>query len=212
VKQLADGVWQLDGFPKNNVNVYLLGDVLVDAGMPFDRRRIAKQIRGREISTHALTHAHPDHYGSSHAICEEFGLPLWCGGDDVEAVERGKVVMRGRLLPGPAAHPVARSLREGDTVAGFTVLETPGHSPGHINFWREADRTLVCGDVFFGYNPYLMMGGVREPPKLLTPDPALNRRSAKRLAELQPLLTCFGHGPPLRDPNVLTALTATFEP
>jgi glyoxylase-like metal-dependent hydrolase (beta-lactamase superfamily II) len=212
MKQLADGVWQLDGFPKNNVNVYVLGDVLVDAGVFYDRRRIAKQIRGREISAHALTHAHPDHCGASHAICQEFDLPLWCGAGDVEAVERGKVATRfGKgWIPGPTAHPVARGLKEGDTVASFEVLDTPGHSPGHVSYWRESDRTLVCGDVFFGYNPFLLMGGLREPPNLFTVDPALNRRSAKRLAELQPLLTCFGHGPPLRDPNALTAFAATL--
>ncbi len=48
----------------------------------------------------------------------------------------------------PAGHPVARRLREGDEVAGFVVLDVAGHSPGHIALWREADRTLVCGDVF----------------------------------------------------------------
>lgn len=212
MKELAEGVWQLDGFPKNNVNIYVLGDVLVDAGMFFDKGRIAKQIRGRDISAHALTHAHPDHSGASHAICEEFNLPLWCGADDVEAAERGKVATRflGGWVPGPAAHPVSKSLKEGDTVAGFEVLDTPGHSPGHVSYWRESDRTLICGDVFFGYNPFLLIGGVREPPNLFTVDPELNRRSAKRLAGLQPLLTCFGHGPPLRDPNTLTAFAATL--
>ncbi len=49
----------------------------------------------------------------------------------------------------PPAHRVTRRLREGDEVAGFTVLDVPGHSPGHIALWREADRTLICGDVFF---------------------------------------------------------------
>jgi glyoxylase-like metal-dependent hydrolase (beta-lactamase superfamily II) len=212
MKQLAEGVWQLDGFPRNNVNIYILEDVLIDSGMPYDRGRIAKQIRGREISAHALTHAHPDHAGSSHAICEGFGLPFWCGAGDVEAAERGKVATRflGGWIPGTAAHPVAKGLKEGDVVGGFEVLDTPGHSPGHVSYWRESDRTLVCGDVIFGYNPFLLIGGVREPPRLLTIDPEQNRRSIKRLAALQPLLTCFGHGPPLRDPNTLTAYAATL--
>lgn len=212
MKQLADEVWQLDGFPRDNVNVYILGDVLIDAAAPWERRRIAKQIRDRELAAHALTHAHPDHYGASHAICTKFDLPLWCGADDAEAVERGKVATRfgSGWFPGPAAHPVARTLREGDTVAGFTVLETPGHSPGHVSYWRESDRTLICGDVFFGCNPFLLLKGLREPPRLFSFDPEQNRRSAKRLAELQPLLTCFGHGPPLRDPNTLTAFAASL--
>jgi hydroxyacylglutathione hydrolase len=101
--------------------------------------------------------------------------------------------------PLPHGHPVARRLKEGDEVAGFTVLETPGHSPGHVAFWRETDRTLICGDVLFNLSLLTFRAGLREPPGALTPDPALNRRSARRLAELRPELVLFGHGPPLRD-------------
>ena len=49
----------------------------------------------------------------------------------------------------PPGHPVARRLREGDEVARLRVLDAPGHSPGHIALWRESDRTLISGDVFF---------------------------------------------------------------
>ena len=101
MQQLAEDVWQLSGFPPNAVNVYVIGDVLIDAGMALDRGRILKQLDGRGISAHALTHAHPDHYGASHAICEPLGIPLWCGADDVEAVEAGKMVgTGGRMSPG----------------------------------------------------------------------------------------------------------------
>ena len=41
---------------------------------------------------------------------------------------------------------VDRRLKEGDVVGGFTVLAQPGHSPGLLAFWREADRTLIIGD------------------------------------------------------------------
>lgn len=77
----------------------------------------------------------------------------------------------------PPGHPVARRLREGDEVAGFVVLDTPGHSPGHIALWRESDRTLVCGDVFFD------VPRLRPPTRMLTVDPELNRASMRRLAE-----------------------------
>jgi hydroxyacylglutathione hydrolase len=210
MQALADGVYQLAGFPpfpNNTINVYVLGDVLVDSGTALDRRRIMRQIEGHEITAHALTHAHPDHYGSSHAICQRLDIPLWCGAADVEAVERGKVVGPGnRMVPGPKAHPVKRALREGDQVAGFEVLDTPGHSPGHISFWRESDRVLVCGDVMWGYNPFLQSGAIREPFPIASPDPHLNRQSARRLAALQPELVCFGHGPALRDPARFAAI------
>lgn len=207
--QLAENLWQLSGFPANSVNVYVIGNVLVDAGLVIDRKRILKQLDGRAIGAHTLTHAHVDHYGSSHAICTQLNIPMWCGEADAEAVEAGKMVSKGgRMVPGPKAHPIARRLREGDEVAGFTVLHTPGHSPGHVSYWRESDRTLISGDVMWGFNPFILRGDIREPFPIVSPDPALNRESARRIAALEPALVCFGHGPPLRDPAKLTAAVA----
>jgi hydroxyacylglutathione hydrolase len=209
MEALAPGVQQLRGLPPNAINVYLVGDVLVDAGTSLARRRIMRQLAGVELRTHVVTHAHPDHFGSSHAICEARGLPLWTGERDVEAIERGTPVPSdtsiGRLLSKgrmPPAHPVARALREGDEVAGFAVLDVPGHSPGHIALWREDDRTLIAGDVFVN------IPSVRPPPDFLTVDPQRNRESMRRLAELRPALVLFGHGPPLRDPSRLERVAA----
>jgi hydroxyacylglutathione hydrolase len=158
------------------------------------------------VAAHALTHAHPDHYGSSHAVCEALDIPLWCGERDAPVVEgRRPAPGQGRLakllgrMPLPDPHLVARRLREGDEVADFTVLDTPGHSPGHVAYWREGDRTLICGDVLFNLSLPTLRPGLREPYRALTADPALNRASARRLAELRPGLVLFGHGPPLRD-------------
>jgi hydroxyacylglutathione hydrolase len=209
MRELADGVWQLSGFPPNNINEYVIGDVLIDAGLGLHKRGILKQLAGRQITANALTHAHFDHYGSSHAICEALGIPLWCGAADVEAVESGKMLgPGGRMYPAAHRHPVARALRDGDEVAGFTVLDVPGHSPGHVAYWRESDRTLVSGDVMWGYNPFTLMGGVREPYPFVSPDPARNRESARRLAALEPALVCFGHGKPFRDPAAFSAAVA----
>jgi hydroxyacylglutathione hydrolase len=213
MRQLAEDVHQLRGWPPNAINVYLVGDVLIDAGTRRAERRITRQIAGRPVAAHALTHAHPDHQGSSHAICERLGIPLWCGQGDVPAIETpGGVVGSGpqtwatfvqrRFWVGPA-HPVARALVEGDEVAGFTVLETPGHSPGHVAYWRESDRVLIAGDVLTNVNLMTGRPGLHEPLAAFTPDPSRNRASARRLAELTPRLTCFGHGPPLSDPGRL---------
>lgn len=200
MRELAPDVWHVTCWPPNNINVYVLGNVLIDAGLGFHKGGILRQISGHNITANALTHAHFDHYGSSHAICEQLGIPLWCGTNDVEAVEVGKMVApNGKLVPAARAHPVARALKEGDEVAGFEVLDTPGHSPGHISYWRESDRVLVCGDVMWGYNPFLMMGQPMEPWTFINPDTAKNRESARRLAALEPALVCFGHGKPLRD-------------
>ena len=202
MRQVADDVHQLSGFPPDAINVYLVGDVLIDAGYPASRRRILRQLAGRDVNAHALTHAHPDHFGGSHAVCEALGLPLWCPALDAEAVETGTIPRtRSRLSPliellnpSPHAHPVARKLAEGDEVAGFRVLDTPGHSPGHVSYWRESDRTLICGDVFFN-----VLRRTGPPPNPVTYDPEENRESMRRLAALEPALVLFGHGPPLRD-------------
>jgi len=214
MKQLADELYLLRGLLPNAINVYLVGDVLIDAATRQGERRIMRQIRGRSVAAHALTHAHPDHQGASHAICERLAIPLWCGRDDVPAMETPGAIsnsqapgwlndLQKRFWTGPP-HPVARALREGDDVAGFTVLEVPGHSPGHVAYWRERDRTLILGDVLNGMNLLTSRRELREPPAIFTPDPARNRESARRLAALQPALVCFGHGPPLRDPRALS--------
>lgn len=78
MKQLAEGVWQLDGRPRDAVNVYVIGDVLIDAGTALDRGRLLRQLEGRAIAAHALTHAHPDHYGSSHAVWPNAHMALRC--------------------------------------------------------------------------------------------------------------------------------------
>lgn len=218
MKQLAEDVHMLSGWPKNAINVYLVGDVLIDAATRQGEKRIMKQIVGKTVTAHALTHAHPDHQGSSHAICEQLGIPLWCGQDDVPAMETpGAIVnpkapgwlnkLQERYWTGPP-HPVARALKEGDKVAGFTVLETPGHSRGHVSFWRESDRVLIVGDVLGNINFITGIPGLNTPPDLFTPDPARNRASARRLAELKPALACFGHGAPLRDPDKLAKFVA----
>jgi hydroxyacylglutathione hydrolase len=218
VRQLADDVHLLRGWPPNAINVYLIGDVLIDAATRQGERRIMRQLSARTLSAHALTHAHPDHQGSSHAICERLQIPLWCGQGDVPAMETPGGVynsqaptwlnqMQRRFWTGPP-HAVARALVEGDVVAGFTVLETPGHSRGHVAYWRESDRVLILGDVLNNMNVITGIPGLHEPPAIFTPDPARNRASARRLAALRPQLTCFGHGAPLRDPGRLTDFVA----
>lgn len=218
MREVAEDVHLLSGFPPNAINVYLVGDVLVDAGTRQARRRILRQLAGRRLLAHALTHVHPDHQGSSHAVCERFAIPLWCGQEDVPAMESpGHVTspsaphwlsrVEQRWWVGPP-HPVARALREGDEVAGFTVLDTPGHTRGHISLWRESDRVLIVGDALTNMSFLTGLPGLHEPLPMFTPDVPANRASVRRLAELRPAVACFGHGPPLRDPGKLAELVA----
>jgi glyoxylase-like metal-dependent hydrolase (beta-lactamase superfamily II) len=222
MKRIAPDLELLAGFPPYGINVYLMGGVLVDSGTRYAKRRILAQLRGRKLTAHALTHAHPDHQGSTHAVCQALDLPLWCGEADALAMEtEGAIMSRmpehwlsarvGPLWLGPP-HPVDRRLREGDDVGGFRVIETPGHTAGHISFWREQDQVLVVGDVMANMNIWLGVPMLREPERIFSLDPSLNRRSAIRLAELEPRVLCFGHGPPLRDPRKLRSFIARFPP
>jgi hydroxyacylglutathione hydrolase len=215
MKELADGVWHLKCLPGLPwaVNAYLVGDVLIDAGCRQSTGRLLKQIDGREVTAHALTHAHPDHQGASRDICRQFDIPFLCSELDKPAAEDPKLIDERqpdkavahffwRIFHGPG-HTVDRLIGEGDEIAGFTVLDVPGHSAGHVAFWRESDRVLILGDVLNNMNVMTGVPGLHEPRPDLTPDPVRNRESARRLAALEPELACFGHGAPLRDPAKL---------
>jgi hydroxyacylglutathione hydrolase len=207
LKYLAPEVWRLKEFPRPLINVYLAGDVLIDAGRRWDRKRIFAELEGREISMVALTHVHPDHQGCAKAICEARGVPLACHEDDVDAMEGRRPVAAspkpvaqafGKMWTGPP-HKVDRVLREGDEVAGFRVVHAPGHAPGEVIFFRDSDRVAICGDVIRNISYVTLRERLDEPPSDLTPDPAENRRSIRKLAELNPSLILPGHGPPVTD-------------
>jgi hydroxyacylglutathione hydrolase len=207
--ELAPGLSLARGGPGRTLNVYLLDTVVVDSGVRWSRRRLMRQLRGRRVTAHVLTHAHFDHAGSSSWLCHAFDVPLWCGAGDAAAMNSGRVDTHGsqlfnrlqRTLLPVARHPVSRELREGDIVAGFEVLEVPGHSPGSVAFWRARDRVLVCGDVLANLGLHPQRVRLVIPPAALSSDLAQARHSARRLAQLRPRLACFGHGFAITDPG-----------
>jgi hydroxyacylglutathione hydrolase len=221
VKPIVADVHLITGLPPYAINCYLVGDVLVDAMGKFDARHILKELRGHQVSAHAVTHAHPDHQGSTHKVCTALGLPLWAGEHDVAPLEDPSLIrtrmpdhvlnaLFEKVLTGPG-HKVDRVLREGDELAaGFVVLDTPGHSLGHVSYWREVDRTLILGDVLNNQHPLLgFPRGLRAPLDILTPDPERNRESIRRLGALKPVTVMFGHGKVHRDPDAFAAFCAS---
>jgi hydroxyacylglutathione hydrolase len=211
--ELAPGLRLARGGPGRTLNIYLLGTVVVDSGVRWSCRRLVRQLAGRQVTAHALTHAHFDHAGCSAWLCRTLGVPLWCGAGDAAAIASGRVDTHGsplvnrlqRTLAPVTAHPVSRALREGDVVAGFEVLEVPGHSPGALAFWRQRDRVLVCGDVLANFGLHPTRPRLVLAPAALSSDYDQNRRSAARLAALQPRLACFGHGFAVTDPGRFAA-------
>ncbi|HYV38428.1 MAG TPA: MBL fold metallo-hydrolase [Gemmataceae bacterium] len=214
---IADSVWQLTGYPAHYVNSYLLEDILIDAATRWASGRIFRQLRGRCVSMVALTHCHPDHQGSAKAVCAKFGVPLACHNEDVACVEgRMPMLPHNRLLrlgqwlwAGPPCE-VGRVLRDGDIIAGFRVVHAPGHTPGHCMFFRESDRVCIAGDVLANINVVTGKPGLRQPPPMFSADAAQNRRSIRLLADLHPSIVCFGHGPPLREPQLLMQYVAAL--
>ena len=216
LEQIAPDVWRIPLMPRDGINAYVIGDVLIDAGLKQHAKKILKALDGREIRAHAITHAHQDHAGGSKAVAEALGVPVWAGAADAGAMASGVMVTSNALVGALAktggrfpARPIDRELHEGDEVGpGFVVLDVPGHSPGHVAYWRASDRTLIAGDVFFNMNLFTTVPGLRMPFSVFTPDPARNRASARRLAALEPAVAGFGHGPVLRDPAAMTACVA----
>jgi glyoxylase-like metal-dependent hydrolase (beta-lactamase superfamily II) len=215
MQPVAEGVWQLRGVPRHMFNVYLAGDMLIDAATRWGKRRIFRQLQGRTISLVALTHCHPDHQGAASAVCERYGVPLACHEADAAAMagtsrmqpENGLIRLGEWLWSGPAC-PVGRLLQDGDRVGDFRVVHAPGHTPGHVMYFREADRLAIAGDVLANISFLTGKPGLREPPHAFSVDVAENRRSIRKLLELRPSCVCFGHGPPLRDLGVLERAAA----
>lgn len=215
---LGDDVYQIPLLPRNGVNAYFAGGVLFDAGIPSNAKKILRLLQRQDVTAHALTHGHPDHQGASHRVCESLNVPLCVGAGDADAVATGKLrdllpnhlIARIMATTGGPAHPVARRLKEGDEIGGFEVIETPGHSPGHVVYYRPQSGVLILGDVLTNMHILTTLVGLHEPPRPFTPDPALNRTSAKKLIGLKPKLVLFGHGPPLRDPDKFDAFLKTL--
>lgn len=209
MKWMAKNVWRLKEFPAPSINVYIAEDVLIDAGRRWDRRRIFAELGDREISMLALTHAHPDHQGVAKDVCEARGIPLACHADDIEAMEGRRAMQEAapgnpynrvirRIWQGPPCK-VNRALTDGDEVAGFRVVHAPGHARGEVIFFRDSDRVAICGDVIRNMSYATALPGIKEPPGIFTYDPAENRRSIRKLADLNPSLILPGHGPAVTD-------------
>jgi len=201
MKQVAEDVFQIAWFTRF-FSAYLVGDVLVDSGTNLAGGIVLRAVRSHELRAHAVTHVHPDHSGASARVCRDRSVPLWCGDGDADAMESGVSNYPDDLfhnafglLRGPA-HPVERRLREGDELAaGFVVVETPGHAPGHVSFWREADSTLLAGEIVWNYG-FERRPLLRLPLGVFRGDAGGICRSARKLAALEPARVLFSHGRP----------------
>lgn len=212
MKQIAAEVYHIPLLPRNSINCYIIEGVLIDAGIRSSFKQISLALKKVPVHAHALTHAHPDHQGASAQLCDQFKLPLYCHTKEVGRTESGLVTsdypsdknliarFQQKYWAGPG-YKVSQALEENDALGNFRVIATPGHAAGHISFFREKDGLLIAGDVATNMNLLTTATGLHTPPDLFTTDRETNVQSLKKLAELNPAIICFGHGPVLFNKN-----------
>ena len=156
---------------------------------------VAEHLADVRVTCVAATHGHGDHVGGAAALCRATGAPFAIHAADAElARHAGEMSEVGRSYDenAPAAD---RLLAEGDVIevgtATFTVMETPGHTPGGIVLLGggSAEGVAFVGDTLFpGSHGRTDLTGGDERAIL-----ASLRRMAAEIAP-ETMLLC-GHGP-----------------
>src|SRR5262249_53367020 len=181
------------------------GFTVVDTNMAGTAKDIMEAARrfGLPIRRIALTHAHIDHVGSLdalHALLPDVEVAItardarFMTGDHSLDPDEPQVKLRGGY-PICSTKP-SRFLKPGDRVGSLEVIASPGHTPGHISFLDQRDKTLIAGDAF-STQAGISTGGTL---RLLFPFPAMSTwhkptaiRSAEALTALQPRRLAVGH-------------------
>jgi glyoxylase-like metal-dependent hydrolase (beta-lactamase superfamily II) len=127
--EIAPGVTQLVLAPRQAINAYLVGSVLVDAGSRPSLPGLLTALADRPLTAHVLTHAHADHQGASAGVCAERGIPLWCAEAERALAESGQVT---RAYPNPT-DPVARFQQRYWAGPGWPMVRSCTTPP---RFWR----------------------------------------------------------------------------
>lgn len=140
-------------------NCYLLGceetmtAAIIDPA--WNGRSIAATAveKGYTISHILLTHAHFDHVGGLAELKQETNAPIYIHPEAVAMLQQANTsaALFGITLPTPpdADHMLAADDRIQVGNLELQVLYTPGHAPGHVCFYIEADNILFDGDVLF---------------------------------------------------------------
>jgi glyoxylase-like metal-dependent hydrolase (beta-lactamase superfamily II)/predicted ester cyclase len=224
-ERVADGVWIVrGGFPLRTMNVYLIEDedgvTVFDAGvedMVGAIRKAAARLGG--IKRVVLGHADADHRGAAPGL----GADVYCHPAEVEAAqspdpmrpyhhfERLEPPARWvipRLMPvwDGGRVQIAGTVTERDEIAGFRVIELPGHAPGLIGLFRDRDRLALVSDCFYTLD---LRTGLKASARVPHPSTNLSTQQAaesiRKLAALNPSAAWAGHTDPVTG-DVVTQL------
>lgn len=204
------------------------GWVLIDAGLPGAGKKVqhqAEYLFGAGVAPAAilLTHGHFDHVGALGHLLETWPhvpvyahpleLPYLTGLSSYPppdpTVGRGAMAAMSFLYP---KKPIdirerVQALPTDGSVPGlpgWRWVATPGHTPGHVSFFREKDQLLIAGDAFVtvsaesGLATIAQSQEVSGPPAYFTPDWPQSYQSVLQLSELKPAIAATGHGIPMR--------------
>ena len=230
------------------VNVYFIGQrggpwFLLDAGLPFSAKRIRDAAaerygEGSRPEAILLTHGHFDHVGVLKELAEEWDVPVYAHSLEMPfitgkskypppdpTVGGGLMAFMAPLYPRRPVDVSSRALvlPEDGSVPGLPEwrwIHTPGHTAGHVSFYRERDKLVVAGDAFITTKQESLFSVIAQkpefngPPAYYTSDWEAARRSVERLAELSPRIVACGHGLPMRGEEAtrgLWHLAANFD-
>ena len=160
-----------------------------------------------------MVYVHPDELplvAGDFSTFEQYGGPLdiWVILPLMRVMPRRR---RESMLSESSFKEVVRAFDPGTGVPGlpdWECIPTPGHTPGHVAFFRPGDRVLIAGDAVLAVNlnslwGFLLWGFRRNKQRLSGPPwyTTWSWRAAKEsvapLARLEPRVLACGHGLPM---------------